>query len=453
MSRRERNSKGPRTADRREGNRGGRPGDRKGPPKTFKGPKSFAGPKAFKGPKPFSEPKAFKGPNPFNRKGPQQFDRKGPQQFDRKKSRVRPQHTPIVTPPRRAFPAVEVQAPSEVRPGEWLWTTRAEAEIDLIEELAFAKKPVIARVAGPSLVAADEGSPDLTFARQGFKVGALVHDAGHAANALVKQLNTHLARGPRPWALDVWVPDHDDTNRFSAQAAKLEEALFAQLSYARPDLAALRVPTARAALDENGFYAQLCLFAKDRGALGVIPARDAPSLAPGGRLRVHFPDAAPSRAAMKLLEAFVWLNREPEPNELCVDLGAAPGGWTWVLLQKRARVIAIDPGDLAPDLRNRKGLEHVRGDAFRFEPPEDDPVDWLFCDMAFRPLEAAALLGKWARNRWARMLIANIKMPMRKKAENLFRVREILELGGWKSLRTRQLYHDREEITVAAVRV
>jgi 23S rRNA C2498 (ribose-2'-O)-methylase RlmM len=32
-------------------------------------------------------------------------------------------------------------------------------------------------------------------------------------------------------------------------------------------------------------------------------------------------------------------------------------------------------------------------------------------------------------------------------------VREILTDGGWASLRARQLYHDRDEVTVAGVRL
>jgi 23S rRNA C2498 (ribose-2'-O)-methylase RlmM len=32
-------------------------------------------------------------------------------------------------------------------------------------------------------------------------------------------------------------------------------------------------------------------------------------------------------------------------------------------------------------------------------------------------------------------------------------VREILSDGGWQNLRARQLYHDREEVTFAGVRI
>ena len=39
---------------------------------------------------------------------------------------------------------------------------------------------------------------------------------------------------------------------------------------------------------------------------------------------------------------------------------------------------------------------------------------------------------------------------MKRKAEMVARLREVLEAGGYQQLRTRQLYHDREEITLIA---
>jgi 23S rRNA (cytidine2498-2'-O)-methyltransferase len=141
---------------------------------------------------------------------------------------------------------------------------------------------------------------------------------------------------------------------------------------------------------------------------------------------------------------------EPGPGELCVDLGAAPGGWSFGLLQRGTKVIAVDPARLRADLAGHGRLEHVAGNAFQFQPR--DPVDWLFCDMAYRPLEVASMLARWARRRLAAILVANIKLPMRTKAEHVLKVRALLEDGGWSNLRTRQLYHDRDEITVTAQR-
>jgi 23S rRNA (cytidine2498-2'-O)-methyltransferase len=330
------------------------------------------------------------------------------------------------------------------RAGEWLFTTRPGSEVDLIEELAYADPKAQPRPVGPSLVAARARKGEQAFARQAFPVFAVVE------NALIgRTVGEALAAtgAPQPWALDVWVPDSDEGNPLAQRA----DALAATVRVP-PAWAEKRVSDARAALADNGLYAQACLLPPgDRVAVGVVPARDAPSLAPGGRLRVHVSDVAPSRASMKLAEAFLWLDRAPDPGDVCVDLGAAPGGWSWVLLERRARVIAVDPAFLARSLQKKRGLEQLRLDAFKYEPRE--PVDWLFSDMAWRPLESAALLAKWARRRWARLMIANIKLPMRKKAEMLVRVREILTDGGWTNLRMRQLYHDREEVTVAGVRI
>ncbi len=39
----------------------------------------------------------------------------------------------------------------------------------------------------------------------------------------------------------------------------------------------------------------------------------------------------PSRAYLKLWEAFTLLGVKPKPGETCIDLGSSPGGWTWVL--------------------------------------------------------------------------------------------------------------------------
>jgi 23S rRNA (cytidine2498-2'-O)-methyltransferase len=72
--------------------------------------------------------------------------------------------------------------------------------------------------------------------------------------------------------------------------------------------------------------------------------------------------------------------------------------------------------------------------------------------MAWRPLEVAQLLGKWARNGWANQLVSNIKLPMKDKLPTVLRVRHTLEGAGWTRVRMRQLYHDRDEVTVIAQR-
>lgn len=366
------------------------------------------------------------------------------------------QHAPSPAAPSRIDADRLASALSKPQPplreGEWLWTTREGAERDLIEELLWSADAAIRpRLLGPALVASAKAPQlrddrlDLTFARQGFQACALVRadpglaDATRAlAGELLPQLRALIA-GAEPHALHVFVPDSTAGNTLSARAQALRDMLEQQCPHTLDESQLRR---------QGGLLVQVCLYDSHTAALGCIPSHRAQSPWPGGRARMRLGGSFPSRAARKLAEAFAWLGMAPGSGELCADLGAAPGGWSWLLLEKRARVIAVDPARMDPELMRNPRLRHVQGNAFEYEPEE--PVDWLFCDMAYRPLEVAQMLGRWARRRHTRLLVANFKLPMKRKVEMVERIRGLLADSGFTGLRTRQLYHDREEITLTA---
>ncbi|HSE12575.1 MAG TPA: 23S rRNA (cytidine(2498)-2'-O)-methyltransferase RlmM, partial [Rudaea sp.] len=96
-------------------------------------------------------------------------------------------------------------------------------------------------------------------------------------------------------------------------------------------------------------------------------------------------------------------------------------------------------------------VAHVREDGFRFRPKK--PVDWMVCDMVEQPRRVAELVARWLGDGWCRYTIFNLKLPMKKRyAETMLcldLIRKRLSGGGKQvELRARQLYHDREEITV-----
>ncbi len=175
---------------------------------------------------------------------------------------------------------------------------------------------------------------------------------------------------------------------------------------------------------------------------------------PMGIPRLRMPRAAPSRSALKLAEALLVFLEEPErsrrlaPGMTAVDLGAAPGGWTSVLVRHGLMVTAVDNATLDPRLAETGQVRQRREDGFRFRPPE--PVDWMVCDMVESPSRVARLAASWVAQGWCRESIFNLKLPMKKRWEELARCRglidEILGGGGY-YVRFRQLYHDREEVT------
>jgi 23S rRNA (cytidine2498-2'-O)-methyltransferase len=164
----------------------------------------------------------------------------------------------------------------------------------------------------------------------------------------------------------------------------------------------------------NDSLVQLLLAAPDAGFISVAAAplpfaqRHLISPFPKGEVPVAADQTAPSRAFAKLVEAELRLGGAMRAGETCVDLGAAPGSWTYVALSRGARVIAVDRAPLREDLMRSRQVQFVKGDAFGFRPPR--PVDWLLCDVIAAPERTAALLLEWLQRRWCRHFVATLKV-------------------------------------------
>lgn len=190
--------------------------------------------------------------------------------------------------------------------------------------------------------------------------------------------------------------------------------------------------------------------------LGVSPIRNSCRWEQG-ILRLKFPPSAPSRSTLKLEEAWHWFipksdwQAKIESGRTAVDLGAAPGGWTWQLVNRNMFVTAVDNGPMSAELMESGQVDHRREDAFTFKPAK--PVDMLVCDVVEKPSQVTALMAKWAVNRWASVLIFNLKLPMKQRFAEVEACLEQLQASLATaqlrySLEAKHLYHDREEITV-----
>jgi 23S rRNA (cytidine2498-2'-O)-methyltransferase len=171
-----------------------------------------------------------------------------------------------------------------------------------------------------------------------------------------------------------------------------------------------------------------------------------------GFQRLRLPRAAPSRSTLKLVEAIMTFDLEPElqAGQTAVDLGASPGGWTFQLVQRELHVTAVDNGNMDAALMNGGNVDHERADGFRYRPKR--PVSWVVCDMVEQPIRIARLIADWIADGHAQSAVFNLKLPMKKRREELQRCYELIadrldDAGVHYSLRFKQLYHDREEVT------
>jgi 23S rRNA (cytidine2498-2'-O)-methyltransferase len=184
----------------------------------------------------------------------------------------------------------------------------------------------------------------------------------------------------------------------------------------------------------------------------------------GGIPRLKVSREAPSRSATKLDEAIHWFLDEGKksdqpslfvPGSWAVDLGAAPGGWTFQLVQRGINVMAVDNGPMNPDLMNSGFVRHYKQDGYTFQPPK--PVAWMVCDIADKPARTIDMVAEWLTKGWCQRTIFNLKLPMKQRYAE---VQHLLSRLSHKvahqlpqaqlTLAAKQLYHNREEITVYA---
>ncbi len=177
---------------------------------------------------------------------------------------------------------------------------------------------------------------------------------------------------------------------------------------------------------------------------------------PAGVPRLRMPAEAPSRSTLKLEEAWKLFISEERWYEVlgggkkAVDLGAAPGGWTWQLVRQGMLVTAVDNGPMDETVMASGHVTHVREDGFTWQPKRQ--VDWLVCDIVDKPTRVTSMIADWLSQDLFRYAVFNLKLPMKQRWSTWEACRDEL-LVAMESVRrpmrlhAKQLYHDREEIT------
>ena len=149
----------------------------------------------------------------------------------------------------------------------------------------------------------------------------------------------------------------------------------------------------------------------------------------------------PNRAYLKLWEALTVIGERPKPGELCLDLGASPGGWTWVLAGLGARVVAIDKAPLDPKIAAMPGVTERRESAFGLDPKAVGPVDWLCSDVICYPSRLLTLVKRWLDSGMARRFVCTVKFQ---RETDFDAIRAFKAIEG---SRLMHLHHNKHELT------
>ena len=347
-------------------------------------------------------------------------------------------------------PSAAERAVSAISPNSVLSTCQAGFESLLGRELEGAGLPAAESAPGWCLSLQPGGQalprPEIAFAHAFYFSPSEIR--GESVNAIAQALLDFFFAGlgseriEGPWPC-LWQTPAEPVG-LGRRATAVEKA-FAELLRRRMSRVARLASASHPGSFEpvRGLFVRFADFGRVFASTGALF---------NGQRRMADDPLAPSRSYLKVEEAYGLVGCEPVSGELVVDLGAAPGGWSFSAARRGARVLAVDNGPLKGGALGNPLIEHILADAFGFRPPGDQAVDWLFCDLVEEPHHTLRnLITPWLAERRCRNFIVNLKFGRTDPLALLQQLRSPASpfvIHG-KEVRIRHLFHNREEFTIA----
>ena len=186
--------------------------------------------------------------------------------------------------------------------------------------------------------------------------------------------------------------------------------------------------------------------------LGWHTAHSVPRRWPGGVPRCDLSKPVISRAYWKMAEALAWSRFPIDAGQLCVELGAAPGGACQYLLECGLHVIAVDPAELDERLKSQSNLLHLRCRSREVRRARLKRARWLFADLNVAPSYTLDTVGDIVSS--PKLGVDGILLTL--KLMNLELAKDIPDFisrvkgWGYSSIHVRQLAFNRREVCLMA---
>ena len=173
----------------------------------------------------------------------------------------------------------------------------------------------------------------------------------------------------------------------------------------------------------------------------------------GGILPLALPDDAVSRAYLKFNEGFLWSGIALSKGDICLDIGASPGGCSQFLLRQGVKVFGVDPGAIHPAVLEHPQFTHIRSRIKEMKKSVFRNVRWITADMNVAPNYTLDVLEEAVgqTNDSIQGLLFTLKLIRRELADKLPVLLDRIQTWGFPDVRMKQLVFNRQEVMVAAL--
>ncbi len=308
---------------------------------------------------------------------------------------------------------------------------------------AFSRPGFLTFKLSPGVKLRYDFASKLVFARAaGFCLGKVSAGAtpNERADAVWKLFEDSPVTQLHVWPRDRYTPGYRDYEPGMTSEAAEIEALIRQ-----------RKPESGLPSSDE-FIADVIIVDDDEWWVGYHRGHSLVSTWPGGFFQPTLPTGIVSRAYLKMQEAVLWSGFRLKAGERCVEIGAAPGGASQLLLAQGLDVVGIDPAMIDTIVTANPRFRQIRMRSKEVPRREFIGVDWLTCDINLPPnyaLDAVKAIVIHPGVKFQGMLLT-LKLVEWSLAGEIPKYLERIRSWGFRNLRARQLHNNRQEICVAA---
>jgi len=171
----------------------------------------------------------------------------------------------------------------------------------------------------------------------------------------------------------------------------------------------------------------------------------------GGILPIALPSDAVSRAYLKFGEGFHWSGIVLSSEDVCLDIGASPGGCSQFLLQQGVKVFGVDPGVIHPAVLYHPRFTHIRTRVKDAKRSLFRDARWITADMNVAPNYTLDVLEEIVTKTPSVLgLLFTLKLSRWELAEKLPMMLDRIRAWVFSDVRAKHLVFNRQEVSVVA---
>jgi 23S rRNA (cytidine2498-2'-O)-methyltransferase len=339
-------------------------------------------------------------------------------------------------------------------------TCQTGAQGALKEELAREYPDVVAAFSRPGLVTFK--LPPTTdvlpgqrfhsvFARtQGESLGTVRAESVEACAAAAKT----LLSGTKYQEVHIWQRGDRDASLVLPAATALASELQLAAPEQNQDAPAIRLSPSTSEPGKRARVVDCLVVDPQQWLLGTHEIDGPETRWPGGIYNRVPPETMVSRAYLKMDEALAWSQLPVKNSDVVAEIGCAPGGASQALLERGLVVQGVDPAMVDERILANPRFIHIRKRGHEVKRREFRKTHWLTADLNVAPRYTLDTVEEIVTHRDVdiRGMLLTLKLLEWKLAAEIPAYLDRIKKWGYRRVQARQLYHNRQEICVAAFR-